>query len=264
MEMTEGDLDDLRYARALLESPSLADKLMNVVGTPIEKGFALLPRKWREMVQKATVKALNAALDAALTTLDARSQRRKPANILHMLSVGFTGGVGGFFGLEALPLELPITTTLMLRSIADIARSEGEDLTCAETRMACIEVFAYGGKSRSDDAAETGYFVVRTALANTITDAAAFVAERSVAEEGAPVLVRLITQIASRFEVVVSEKAAATAIPVIGAAGGALINTIFMDHFQDVARGHFLVRRLERSYGREPVRAEYERLHSAG
>jgi hypothetical protein len=32
-------------------------------------------------------------------------------------------------------------------------------------------------------------------------------------------------------------------------------NLLFIDHFQDVARGHFIVRRLERAYGAETVRA---------
>ena len=51
---------------------------------------------------------------------------------------------------------------------------------------------------------------------------------------------------------------AAQAVPVIGAAGGALINTLFMDHFQDMAHGHFTVRRLERKYGEEVVKLAYE------
>jgi hypothetical protein len=42
--------------------------------------------------------------------------------------VATTGGVGGLFGLPALAIELPISTTIMLRSIADIARSEDEDI----------------------------------------------------------------------------------------------------------------------------------------
>ena len=59
---------------------------------------------------------------------------------------------------------------------------------------------------------------------------------------------------------VVSQKAAAQAIPLIGAAGGALINLAFVDHFQDMARGHFIVRRLERLYGEDIVQAEYDKL----
>jgi hypothetical protein len=39
-----------------------------------------------------------------------------------------------------------------------------------------------------------------------------------------------------------------------------LINTVFIDHFQDMARGHFTVRRLEKFYGKELVRQEYDKL----
>jgi hypothetical protein len=35
---------------------------------------------------------------------------------------------------------------------------------------------------------------------------------------------------------------------------------ICIEHFQGVARGHFTVRRLERVYGKDVVRTEYERL----
>ena len=71
---------------------------------------------------------------------------------------------------------------------------------------------------------------------------------------------RFITRVAARFGIAVSEKAAAQAIPIIGAVGGALINTMFIDHFQDVAHGHFIVRRLERTYDPELVKSEYLKL----
>jgi hypothetical protein len=55
---------------------------------------------------------------------------------------------------------------------------------------------------------------------------------------------------------------AAQAVPVIGALGGATINLLFVDHFQDVARGHFIIRRLEREYGKEEVQKEYTKIRS--
>ena len=75
-----------------------------------------------------------------------------------------------------------------------------------------------------------------------------------------PVIVRLIAQVATRFGVVVTQKAAAQAIPVIGAVGGAAVNYAFIDHFQSVARGHFTVRRLEQKHGKDIVFAAYERF----
>jgi hypothetical protein len=66
--------------------------------------------------------------------------------------------------------------------------------------------------------------------------------------------------VGSRFGFVVTEKAAAQAVPIIGAVSGAVINYAFVAHFQGVARGHFTVRRLERLYGKDVVDAEYKRL----
>jgi hypothetical protein len=121
-------------------------------------------------------------------------------------------------------------------------------------------VFALGGSERSDDASETGYYAARIALTRALTEASEFIAEKGFVEEGAPVIVRLIARIASRFGVVVSEKAAAEAVPIIGAAGGATINLLFINHFQSMARGHFIVRSLERHWGEEVVKEEYERI----
>jgi hypothetical protein len=97
-------------------------------------------------------------------------------------------------------------------------------------------------------------------MATAVSEASRFLAEKGLSKAGAPALVRLVSILASRFGIVVSEKAAAQAVPILGAAGGALINTIFIGHFQDMARGHFIVRRLEKTYGAEPVKTAYEAL----
>jgi hypothetical protein len=148
----------------------------------------------------------------------------------------------------------------MLRSIADIARSEGEDISDVGGQLACLEVFALGGNTKADDATETGYFAIRSTLASSVTEAARYLAQKGLVDKSAPALVRFISAIAARFGVVVSEKIAAMAVPVVGAAGGALVNSVFMKHFQDMARGHFTVRRLERKYGAVAVRKEYDKI----
>jgi len=98
-------------------------------------------------------------------------------------------------------------------------------------------------------------------LAKTATEAARFMAERGVIGEGSPILLRFVTQVVARFGLVVTQKVAAQALPVIGAVGGAAVNYAFIEHFQNVARGHFTVRRLERVYGKKLVRTEYERIN---
>ena len=256
--MSPEDLTDLKYAKSLLENPGFAARIINLIGKPIEKGFELLPEKWSTVVNKAARVSLKKALTVVVTTLGTSGGRS--SDIMHKILVSLSGAGGGAFGLPALALELPISTTIMLRSIADIARSEGEDLNDPHVKIECIQVFALGGSSKNDDASETGYFAVRTALARTVSDAAQHIASKGLTRESAPVLLRLISRVSSRFGVVVSEKVAVQAIPLIGAAGGALINSLFIDHFQDVARGHFIIRRLEKRYGENEVRKLYRRV----
>ena len=57
-----------------------------------------------------------------------------------------------------------------------------------------------------------------------------------------------------------SEKVAAQAVPVVGAASGAAINLLFVNTFQKTAAGHFVVRRLERKYGPDVVKSAYEAI----
>ena len=258
--MTPEHIEQLRKAMLLLEHPGLAARITASIGSPIERGMELLPARWSEALRDATTRALQTALNAALKTFG-RNGPRGSRDLWHKIVVTASGACGGAFGFPALLIELPISTTIMLRSIADIARSEGEDMQLAESKLACLEVFALGGRAPEDDASDSGYYVVRAALAKAVSDAAALIAERGIAKEGAPAIVRLISQIAARFGMTVSEKAAAQAVPAVGAVGGALINLVFINHFQDMARGHFTVRRLERIYGVGVALSAYRELN---
>lgn len=257
--LPEEALEALEAAHARLEHPGLAARIGNLAGTPIEQGLRMLPARWRDGIDLAVRAAIERALDLAVGSMNV-SDRRPASDLLHRIAATASGGAGGAFGLGGLAVELPVSTTIMLRSIADIARSEGEDLSHPEARLQCVQVLALGGPSKADDAAESGYFAARAALAKAVSEAAAHVAKRGLAEKSAPVIARLIAQVASRFSVVVSEKAAAQAVPVVGALGGALVNMLFIEHFQDMARGHFVIRRLERVHGQPAVREAYLRL----
>jgi hypothetical protein len=256
--LSDADLADLGIAKLKLESPSLTARISDLVGKPVEAGFKRLPRPVSDKIGEVVRTALLRGLDVAVRTLG-RGDGRNSRDWLHKVLVTGSGAAGGAVGLASLPVELPVSTALMLRSIGDIARSEGHDLSLLEVRLSCLEVLALGGGT-GDDAADSGYWVVRGVLAKAVTEAAAYITEKGLAEEGAPPLVRLIAAIAARFSTVVTEEVAAKAVPVIGAVAGGTINLLFMHHFQEMARGHFVVKRLEKKYGAEAVRAAYERL----
>ena len=263
-ELSKGELEDLRRAKVLLENPGLAAKLASYVGSPVEKGMKLLPAKFQKTVHSATEKALMKALDVAVKSLGAKVDVRAGRSAhdrMHTMAAATSGAIGGAFGMAALGIELPLSTTIILRSIADIAASEGEDPRHIDTRLACLVVFALGSpKDDRDNAAESAYFAARSALATAVTEASKHLAQKGLAKGGSPALIRLIGLIAARFGIVVSEKTAAQMVPIIGAAGGALINTLFIGHYQDMARGHFIVRRLEKIHGAEPIRIAYEKI----
>jgi hypothetical protein len=257
--VNQADREALLRARDVLESPGLAIRLTDLVGRPVEMAMAALPAAASRQIHRATGKALDRALAVALRTMDADPD--PPATWFHRLAAGAAGAGGGAFGLAGLAVELPVSTTLMLRAIADHARAQGEDLARPEARLECLAVFAYGSARPSDDAAVEGYFAVRGAMARSLSEAAEWLASKGISraatDRSAPALARLLSTVAQRFGVAVSEKAAAQLVPLLGAAGGAAVNLAFMSHYQRTAWAHFTVRRLERVHGEAAVRAAW-------
>jgi hypothetical protein len=264
--LSQDDLATLRRAKEALESPSLTMKLASVVGSPIEKLMSKMPNIAQEKVDEATQAALKKCLQLALRTLSKSTVEgvvlppEKPHNLMHKLAVATTGAAGGAFGLFALPIELPVTTTLMFRSICDIARSEGEDVHLIETQLQCMMVLGMGGHSAADDSADLGYFIVRGTLAQSVSKATAELTTKGLSGHGSTALLKFLHTVASRFSVQVSEQVAAKSIPAIGAVLGAMVNTVFIDHFQQMAHGHFTVRRLERQYGQLAVERAFQTI----
>jgi hypothetical protein len=258
--LTREEVEDLKRAIACLEGTSFAQRLTGAIGRPIGVLSRNTPASARRLVARATEAALRGALMLALRTID-RGRAARPTGRAHTLAAAATGAVGGAFRLAALPLELPLSTAILMRSVAEIAREEGEDVNAPAGALACVEVFALGGEEK-EAAFESGYFAVRAGLAKSVSESARFVASQGLGAQSAPALVRLMTQIAARFGVIVSEKAAAQAAPMLGAIGGAAVNAAFAAHFQTLARGHFIVRRLERRHGVNLVAFEYQRLRT--
>ena len=267
--MDFSDIDRTALAAAIrrLEEPGFAGRMTTLAGRPAELMARALPGPAAALVAKAAETALTRALDIALYSL--RDQRFIGGRVMHSALASASGAVGGAFGLAALPIELPVSTAIMLRTIAKIAREEGEDLDDSRTRLACLEVFALGHTGVSaPDGAEGGYFALRVLLARGLALAADTLVHKGAAHGSSAlihhaVLHRTLAPIAARFAAVVSQKLAVQGVAVIGAVGGAAVNLAFIEQYQGLARGHFTVRRLERIYGAEAVRAEYDRLKSA-
>ena len=268
-DLPADDLDDLRDAVEVLEYRGMLRKLSDMLGARFERAIEYLPDIAQDKVEDVTNASLKTALDVAVRTMDAKSESAS-WDLSHKLAGAAVGAVGGAFGLPSALIELPLSTAVMLRSVADIARANGEDLSKLETRLECLNVFALGGgpdadggdggEPAADDGYDSAYFATRVVLAQEIGAAAKSIAARGLADDAASPVVKFLSKIAARYGVTVSEKMAAMAVPILGAAAGAAINVAFTSHFQSVARAHFAVRRLERKHGADPVRARYLEL----
>jgi hypothetical protein len=259
MDFADADRAALTAAIKRLEEPGFAGKMTTVAGRPAEFVARALPGPAASIVAKAAEAALTRALDFALFSL--RGQWFIGGRVVHSALASAAGALGGALGLVALPVELPVSTAIMLRTIAEIAREEGEDLTDPRTRLACLEVFALGHTGlAAPDGADGGYFALRVLLARGLALAADTLVHKGVGHSSAALTHRALAPIAARFAAIVSQKLTLQGVAVIGAVGGAAVNLAFIEQYYGLARGHFTVRRLERVYGPEAVRAEYDQL----
>jgi len=269
------DLGTLKAAVVALEAPSLTIRVANLVGTPVEWALDRLPGSSADAIHKGIQAALNTAVSGALRTMDKKSAgAARPKT--HTAVAAASGAMGGFFGLKGTLIELPLTTTIIMRSVADIARSEGFAISDPIVQGECVQVFALGGRSPDDDAAESAYYATRVGLTEITREAGRMLAE-AAARQGAGAatqgmsftpaqtsawLAQIIEAVAQRFGVKVTEKFALQAAPVLGAVSGAAINTLFISHYQSMAGGHFAIRRLEQKYGEATVHDAYCELQA--
>ena len=263
INLSPSDYAELQAAVAKLESQSFAMQIASKLGMPVEALLNRLPAPAQSAIRVSVDKALAQCLRVAVKADKAKSSAVTYKRS-HTAAAAITGAVGGFFGLPGLLVELPVTTTVMLHSIVEIARSYGEDLSRPESGLACLEVFALGPQNSRREATESAYYATRTALAQVTREAVSYVTQKGMAKESAPALMSFLGRIASRFGLEVSEKVAAELVPIAGAVGGLTLNILFTQHFQSLAEGHFVVRRLERKYGSEAVRQDYELARNSG
>ena len=258
--LTPTDLADLKRAVALLNGRSFAVRISQQLGGVAAGLSMMIPGAVRTAALRASEVALGAAMRSAVRHVGRRAASPgRPRN--YWVASGVSGAIGGGFGLLGSAVELPVTTVLLMRSIAAIAQEEGEDMARPDIPAACLEVFALDGGG-ADATIDSSYFAIRAALARSVREAALYIAQKGAADASAPAMVRLISSVAARFGVVVGEKFVAQAIPLLGAGFGAGINMAFSAHFQNLARGHFIMRRLERAYGEAAVRAAAAALSS--
>lgn len=247
------EMDELKdIARVYVEAGNVVEKIASTVGSMLQKRLPKMPEKLEKLeglVDGAADLGLRMSYWAAEVTQsggDPESWRDWFASKIngeqsHKIAAAVSGVVGGVGGVGTVAADLAASTTIILRSIQQIAREYGEDIATEEVRLQCLSVFGFGGPLVEDDDTETGFYSLRIATSGKA-------------------LGELMKIILPRFSIVVSEKVLAMAAPVLGSVMGAFINSSFAEYYQQMAHVHFRLRRLERSHDPESVGACFERV----
>ena len=151
------------------------------------------------------------------------------------------------------------------------------DITSSMTllsRHTCRLATAYGYSSRKlenlphlmaamapqSDSSDEGYLALKTAVVTSIRESGQFMArtagvllDRQLLEREAPQMIRLITYVADRLGVVMTQKELGVLVPVAGAVLNSSINVAFQQVGHNTAKDYFRRVILEDRYGEELV-----------
>lgn len=216
----EAELDAL--ARRYKGAGGVGISVLNTIGGSAETLLDQLPTNIRAGLEGATISALNQAMRAAHSSRSIVPDQKSWLNQAVTTALGAAGGAGG---LPTALAELPVTTTLLLRVIEGVAVEHGFDPAAENVQFDCVQVFAAAGPLSGDDGADLGFLSVRLALSGKAMQA-------------------VIAKIAPKLAVVLGQKLAAQAVPVLGAVAGAATNYAYTSYYEDIAHVHFGLRKL--------------------
>jgi hypothetical protein len=247
--LTAHEQDQLwRAAIIMADSRGLVMRLTAMFGRRIEslrgriskagdkfggESWAAVTKRTQDAVEDTLWNSYNFATFGLTAVPRVVRPKRPRGNPGHRLAATASGVASGFIGLPGVLFDIPFTTTTILRSIAEVARDNGEDIESEDTKRACLEVLAFGGPSSVDDETEVGYWATRIGMNHLAVNL-------------------LIRGAAGRFGLVLSEKFLTQTIPVIGAVTGGALNYAFTDYYQNMAQVHFCLRSLDRRTG-QPI-----------
>ncbi|WP_418595315.1 EcsC family protein [Ponticoccus sp. (in: a-proteobacteria)] len=221
------DAEIAALAKRYRAANSVGMQVLNLIGGQAENLLERLPDRVKDQLEGATARALEVAMRAAQGSRGVVPDQKGWLNTALATAMGAAGGAGG---LPSALAELPVTTTVLLRSIQGIAAEHGYDPQDPEIAKECLTVFASAGPLAQDDGADLGFLSARVTLTGATVHG-------------------LINRIAPRLATVMGQKLATQTVPLLGAAAGAATNYAYTSYYQQMAHVHFGLRTLVRRSG---------------
>ena len=273
MKLSREEVQFIISAKSFLENESFIMKITNVIGKPVDYIQKKLPEKIGNKIDKIVKKSLNKSLEIAIKTTNSKSsndfiidlKKTKSSKIIHNALTGASGAIGGTFGIVGVIIELPITTSLIMRNIVSIGNQFGFKSSDPQFPFHCLSIFTLGSqRNPNDDQLDSSYYALRASLEVSIRKGAEFLAANSakivldnVKKGTAPEILNFIAKVAGYFEITVTEKMLAESLPIVGAVSGLVINVAFTNYFGNAARYHFGLLNLEKKYGKDVIEKIY-------
>ncbi|SLN54986.1 EcsC protein family protein [Falsiruegeria litorea R37] len=217
---TDTELD--RIAKHYRSAGGAGVQMLNALGGKAEGLLDQLPANVRDGLTGATERALRLSVQAAQGSRRAVPDQNEWVNAAVTTAMGAAGGFGGLPGAL---VELPATTTMLLRAIQGVAAGTGFDPATESVQFDCVRVFSAAGPLDFDDGADLGFLSARM----TLTGGA---------------MQKLIATVAPKLATALGQKLAAQTVPILGAVAGAGTNFAYTRYYQQIAHVQFGLRRL--------------------
>ena len=229
-------------AKRYQDAEGLVIKMANYAGSQVENILPEIPEGFEKQLETI----VQGALDAAYTTSEALSTTPftpETPTYFHKAAVTFAGAIGGLTGLPGALAELPVTITTMFSSIQKIAGEYEFDQTHPETKLECIKVFSMGGPLDTDDELDLSFVSLRLGLQGEL-------------------VTQLISKVAQKMSLIISQKLWSQAIPFVGAITGASLNFAFMSYYEEMAHVRFGLKKLQKEYPDKDPLTDFKQLIS--
>lgn len=206
------------------------------LGAGLEAQWAKLPQSLRAQVEVQLAQALRLGLGLAKAAPQTSARQQRWVIIA-------AGAAGGSVGLAGALAELPLAMVVFLQAIRQEAREAGLNPDRDGVAMASLDILSSGRVLGVAEMLDPAYLLGRLALAG-------------------PSLSGWIARTVPRLVPLIGPRLAASAVPLVGALGGAVLNAAWLEHYRRLARIRFGLMVLAEHHGAEAVVRAFARAQA--
>ena len=206
------------------------------LGAGVEAQWARLPDFVRAQVETQVAQALRVGLGIAKAAPQTNARQ-------HRWLIIASGAAGGAAGLAGALADLPVALVIFLQAIREQAREAGLDPDRDGVALASLDILSSGRVLAVAEVLDPAYLSGRLALAG-------------------PTLSGWIARTVPRLVPLLGPRLAASAVPLVGALGGAVLNAAWLEHYRTLSRIRFRLMALAEHHGVEAVVLAYARAQA--